>query len=205
MTEDTKRGEVVISVPRKCFMSTETAKDSSLSTLMDKDPMLKTMPNVALALHLVLEKNSPGFVTDAFLFTISFPLIDNLLGHVTCSFQLACSYVNQWKVFCKPRAPFLCPWPLSIDFLGPIKPSQKVKKWREIGNWIKVIDLTWNPLASYWEAYINVLPSKYSTVLYFTPQDFEELKGSPALEDALKQVWSQANTIGFFTLRFQIV
>ena len=75
MTEDTKRGEVVISVPRKCFMSTETAKDSSLSTLMDKDPMLKTMPNVALALHLVLEKNSPGFVTDAFLFTISFPLI----------------------------------------------------------------------------------------------------------------------------------
>ena len=90
----------MISVPRKCFMSTETAKDSSLSTLMDKDPMLRTMPNVALSLHLVLEKNSP---------------------------------------------------------------------------------------ASYWEPYINVLPSKYSTVLYFTPEDFAELKGSPALEDALKQ------------------
>jgi len=116
MTEDTKRGEVVISVPRKCFMSTETAKDSSLSTLMDKDPMLKTMPNVALALHLVLEKNSP---------------------------------------------------------------------------------------ASYWEAYINVLPSKYSTVLYFTPQDFEELKGSPALEDALKQFKYVARQYAYFYRKFQ--
>ena len=44
-----------------------------------------------------------------------------------------------------------------------------------------------NSPASYWEPYINVLPSKYSTVLYFTPEDFAELKGSPALEDALKQ------------------
>lgn len=116
VTEDTKRGETMISVPRKCFMSTETAKDSSLSTLMDKDPMLRTMPNVALSLHLVLEKNSP---------------------------------------------------------------------------------------ASYWEPYINVLPSKYSTVLYFTPEDFAELKGSPALEDALKQFKYVARQYAYFYRKFQ--
>lgn len=71
-------------------MSTETAKDSTISTLIDKDPMLKSMPNVALALHLLIEKNSP---------------------------------------------------------------------------------------ASFWEPYINVLPNCYSTVLYFSPEDFDQLKG----------------------------
>lgn len=40
-------------------MTTETARDSSLGSLMEKDPMLRQMPNVALALHLLLEKNSP--------------------------------------------------------------------------------------------------------------------------------------------------
>jgi len=116
VSEDTSRGETLISIPRKCFMSTETAKDSSLSTLMEKDPMLRTMPNVALSLHLVLEKNSP---------------------------------------------------------------------------------------ASYWEPYINILPSKYSTVLYFTPEEFAELKGSPALEDALKQFKYVARQYAYFYRKFQ--
>ena len=103
MTEDTKRGEVVISVPRKCFMSTETAKDSSLSTLMDKDPMLKTMPNVALALHLVLEKNSPG----AFLFTISFHLMDKWTCHlfISGSMQLHLATMGYSRTKCRV---FLC-------------------------------------------------------------------------------------------------
>ena len=43
----------------KVCMTTETARDSSLGTLMEKDPMLRQMPNVALALHLLLEKSSP--------------------------------------------------------------------------------------------------------------------------------------------------
>lgn len=116
VAEDVTTGETLIRVPRKCFMSTETARDSSLSTLMEKDPMLRTMPNVALALHLVLEKNSP---------------------------------------------------------------------------------------ASYWEPFINVLPSKYSTVLYFTPEDFAELKGSPALEDALKQFKFVARQYAYFYRKFQ--
>ncbi|CAB4067039.1 SETD3 [Lepeophtheirus salmonis] len=55
-----KEGDVVIKIPRKCIMSSETARDSSIGSLIEKDPMLKTMHNVALTLHLLIEKNSPA-------------------------------------------------------------------------------------------------------------------------------------------------
>lgn len=110
------KGDLVISIPRKVFMSSETAKSSSLSALIEKDPMLQRMPNVALALHLLVEKNSP---------------------------------------------------------------------------------------ASFWEPYINMLPSSYTTVLYFTPDDFKELRGSPALEDALKQFKYVARQYAYFYRKFQ--
>lgn len=116
VTKELKEGDVVISIPRKVFMSTETAKNSSLSALIEKDPMLQRMPNVALALHLLVEKNSP---------------------------------------------------------------------------------------ASFWEPYINLLPSSYTTVLYFTPDDFKELRGSPALEDALKQFKYVARQYAYFYRKFQ--
>lgn len=34
---------------------------------------------------------------------------------------------------------------------------------------------------SFWTPYLNMLPSSYSTVLYFSSQDMQELKGSPTL------------------------
>lgn len=34
---------------------------------------------------------------------------------------------------------------------------------------------------SFWAPYINMLPAVYSTVLYFSTQELQELKGSPAL------------------------
>lgn len=40
---------------------------------------------------------------------------------------------------------------------------------------------------SEWTAYFNILPSEYNTVLYFSPDELEFLKGSPCLEEALKQ------------------
>lgn len=116
VTKELKQGDVVISIPRKVFMSTETAKHSSLSELCEKDQMLQRMPNVSLALHLLVEKNSP---------------------------------------------------------------------------------------ASFWEPYINLLPSSYTTVLYFTPDDFKELRGSPALEDALKQFKYVARQYAYFYRKFQ--
>lgn len=33
--------------------------------------------------------------------------------------------------------------------------------------------------SSFWEPYIKALPSSYTTVMYFTPQQLEALKGSP--------------------------
>jgi len=93
------------------MLSVATARSSSIGTLIERDPLLKTMPNVVLAIHLLIERNSPS---------------------------------------------------------------------------------------SFWEAYINVLPHAYNTVLYFTPKQLEGLKGSPALEDALKQYKFVARQYAYF-------
>jgi histone-lysine N-methyltransferase SETD3 len=108
---DVVRGEEVIRIPHKAMLSVDTARASSIGTLIERDPLLKTMPNVVLAIHLLIERNSP---------------------------------------------------------------------------------------ASLWEPYINILPHAYNTVLYFTPQQFEGLKGSPALEDALKQYKFVARQYAYF-------
>ena len=104
-------GEEVIKIPQKAMMSVETAKSSSIGSLIERDPLLQTMPNVVLAVHLLIERNSP---------------------------------------------------------------------------------------ASIWEPYINILPHSYSTVLYFSPKQLEGLKGSPAMEDALKQYKFVARQYAYF-------
>ena len=114
--EDCASGSVVLKIPRKCMMSTDTARDSEIGRLIETDPMLKTMSNVSLAIHVLLEKTSP---------------------------------------------------------------------------------------ASFWEPYINSLPHTYNTVLYFTPEEFQELKGSPAYEDALKQFKYVARQYAYFYRKFQ--
>merc|ERR1711971_1496541 len=52
--------------------------------------------------------------------------------------------------------------------------------------------------ASIWEPYINILPHTYSTVLYFTPSQLAALRGSPALEDALKHYKFVARQYAYF-------
>merc|ERR1719384_1705521 len=111
VTGDIKQGEEVIRVPQKAMMSADTAKASSIGTLIEKDPLLQTMPNVVLAVHLLIERNSP---------------------------------------------------------------------------------------ASIWEPYINPLPHSYTTVLYYDQEKFEELRGSPALEDGLKQYKFVARQYAYF-------
>merc|ERR1719500_2229714 len=108
---DLKEGEEVIRIPQKAMMSVDTAKASSIGTLIEKDPLLQTMANVVLAVHLLIERNSP---------------------------------------------------------------------------------------ASIWEPYINTLPHSYTTVLYFSPKQMEELKGSPTMEDALKQYKFVARQYAYF-------
>jgi len=111
VTEAVKEGEEVIKIPSKAMMSVETAKASSIGSLIERDPLLTSMPNVVLAVHLLIERNSP---------------------------------------------------------------------------------------ASMWENYINVLPHSYNTVLYYTTKQMEGLKGSPALEDALKQYKFVARQYAYF-------
>lgn len=111
VTKALGQGDLVISVPQKAMMTTDTARASSIGSLIERDPLLQTMPNVALAVHLLIERNSP---------------------------------------------------------------------------------------ASLWEPYINTLPHSYSTVLYYSRSQLEALRGSPALEDALKQCKFVARQYAYF-------
>ena len=45
--------------------------------------------------------------------------------------------------------------------------------------------------------------STYNTVLYYLPEDFKELRGSPAYEDALKQFKFIARQYAYFYKKFQ--
>jgi hypothetical protein len=42
-------------------------------------------------------------------------------------------------------------------------------------------------------------------VLYYTPDDFKELRGSPAFEDALKQFKYIARQYAYFYRKFQVL
>lgn len=57
---DITEGSLVISVPRKLMMTLEAARKSVLGSLIDKDKMLQNMPNVTLAIFLLLQKFTPN-------------------------------------------------------------------------------------------------------------------------------------------------
>lgn len=108
---DIVQGSLVIAVPRTLMMTVESAARTQLAPLLERDHILKNMPNVALAVFLLMEK-----------------------------------------------------------FKGD----------------------------SFWKPYIDLLPKRYTTVLYFTVDEMEELIGSPTLESALKQVKSIARQFAYF-------
>ncbi|XP_076068321.1 actin-histidine N-methyltransferase-like [Oratosquilla oratoria] len=51
---------------------------------------------------------------------------------------------------------------------------------------------------SKWAPYIHVLPESYSTTLYYTPEQMQLLKGSPALEEALKMFRNISRQYSYF-------
>ncbi|XP_069688824.1 actin-histidine N-methyltransferase [Periplaneta americana] len=110
------QGDLLIAVPRKVMLTTETVGESLLGPLMRKDAMLQHMPNVALSLLLLVEKFKPD---------------------------------------------------------------------------------------SFWKPYIAILPTEYTTVLYFKTNELQELKGSPSLEPALKQCRNIARQYAYFNKLFQ--
>ncbi|XP_066260483.1 actin-histidine N-methyltransferase [Euwallacea similis] len=50
----------------------------------------------------------------------------------------------------------------------------------------------------FWRPYIDILPKSYNTVLTYTVNELEELKGSPTLEIALKQIKSIVRQYAYF-------
>lgn len=60
-----------------------------------------------------------------------------------------------------------------------------------------------NGNASFWKPYIDLLPERYSTVLYFTPNDMNELKGSSAFVMALNQCKHIARQYAFIRKAIQ--
>ncbi|CAH1792481.1 unnamed protein product [Owenia fusiformis] len=57
--------------------------------------------------------------------------------------------------------------------------------------------------SAFWEPYIKILPDCFSTPLYFTTEDMKELKGSPALNDAMSQYRNIARQYAYFFKEFQ--
>ncbi|KAE8752232.1 hypothetical protein FOCC_FOCC001025 [Frankliniella occidentalis] len=114
--KDFKEGDMMIAVPRRVMLTVENIHQSPLKELAKKDPLIVHMPNVALALLLLLHRRD---------------------------------------------------------------------------------------LQSFWKPYINMLPSKYTTVLYFNPEELMHLKGSPAFEMALRQCRSITRQYAYFNKLFQ--
>lgn len=56
---------------------------------------------------------------------------------------------------------------------------------------------------SFWKPYIDLLPERYSTVMYFTPHEMNELKGSSALVMALNQCKHVARQYAFIRKAIQ--
>ena len=69
-TKDLEMGEKVIQIPKKVMMSVDTARDSEIGRLIERDPMLQTMHNVSLSLHLLLEKTSPASFWEPYINTL---------------------------------------------------------------------------------------------------------------------------------------
>ncbi|XP_033123935.1 actin-histidine N-methyltransferase-like [Anneissia japonica] len=55
-TTEIKEDDVFLSIPRKIMVTVETAKQSEIGKLAETDPILKSMPNVLLAIHILNEK-----------------------------------------------------------------------------------------------------------------------------------------------------
>lgn len=51
---------------------------------------------------------------------------------------------------------------------------------------------------SFWKPYLDILPKAYSTVLYFSIDDLQELKGSPTFEVAIKQIKNIVRQYAYF-------
>ncbi|XP_022097966.1 histone-lysine N-methyltransferase setd3-like isoform X2 [Acanthaster planci] len=114
--KEIKEHDPFVAVPRKAMLSEDRVLDSPLGPLIRKDRVLQGMAHVALALFLLMERQSEN---------------------------------------------------------------------------------------SNWKAYINTLPNSYQVPLYFTPEELQQLQGSPTYTEALKQRKNIARQFAYFYKLFQ--
>ncbi|CAK1543156.1 unnamed protein product [Leptosia nina] len=110
-TKDFCEDSLLLTIPQKVMMTEKDAQKSELSEFIKQDPLMQNMPNVTLALFLLLEKSKSD---------------------------------------------------------------------------------------SFWKPYIDTLPQKYSTILYFDVEEFAELKPSPTFESSLKLYTNIARQYAYF-------
>lgn len=59
-SKDFTEGSLILTIPSKVMITEKNAKESELSAFIAVDPLLQNMPNITLALFLLLENNNPG-------------------------------------------------------------------------------------------------------------------------------------------------
>lgn len=59
-TKEFKEGSLILTIPTKVMMTEKNAKESELGSFITVDPLLQSMPNITLAMFLLLEKQNPG-------------------------------------------------------------------------------------------------------------------------------------------------
>ncbi|GBP49169.1 Histone-lysine N-methyltransferase setd3 [Eumeta japonica] len=57
---DFESGSLLLTVPKKLMMTEKDAKESELGPFISQDPLLQNMPNITLALFILLQKSDPG-------------------------------------------------------------------------------------------------------------------------------------------------
>jgi histone-lysine N-methyltransferase SETD3 len=74
---------------------------------------------------------------------------------------------------------------------------------RVMGNVGLVIILAYEILSenTMWRPYLNVLPSTFTTPIFYSPEDLQKLRPSPVFEDALNMYRSVARQFVYFLLR----
>jgi hypothetical protein len=81
VTKELKVGDNTLTIPRKLMMSVDTAKNSEIGRLIERDMMLQKMNNVTLSLHLLLEKTSPASFWEPYINTL--PQVYNTVLYFT--------------------------------------------------------------------------------------------------------------------------
>ncbi|KPJ20027.1 Histone-lysine N-methyltransferase setd3 [Papilio machaon] len=242
-TKDFPEDSLILTVPGKLMLSEKDAIESELNTFINADPILMNMPNIALAMFLLLERNKSESFWKPYIDVL--PEKYNTILYFTAeelvelkpspvlesSLKLYRSITRQYAYFYNKihagveisefegydmglKATKDFPEDsLILTVPGKLMLSEKDAIESELNTFINAdpilmnmpnialamfLLLERNKSESFWKPYIDVLPEKYNTILYFTAEELAELKPSPVLESSLKLYRSITRQYAYF-------